>query len=42
MADVELADAAPLLEVEAIETRYGLTPRLFGPSPSVRSGEMAL
>jgi branched-chain amino acid transport system ATP-binding protein len=40
MSDQELADAAPLLEVENIETCYGLSQALFGLSLSVRSGEM--
>src|ERR1700676_2086189 len=40
MSDQELADAAPLLEVEEIETCYGLSQALFGLSLSVRSGEM--
>src|SRR5437879_13072594 len=35
-----MADAAPLLEVDAIETCYGLSQVLFGMSLSVRSGEM--
>jgi branched-chain amino acid transport system ATP-binding protein len=35
-----MADAAPLLEVEAIETCYGLSQVLFGMSLQVRSGEM--
>jgi branched-chain amino acid transport system ATP-binding protein len=35
-----MADAAPLLEVEGIETCYGLSQVLFGMSLSVRSGEM--
>ena len=35
-----MADAAPLLEVESIETCYGLSQVLFGMSLSVRSGEM--
>jgi branched-chain amino acid transport system ATP-binding protein len=35
-----MADAAPLLEVDAIETCYGLSQVLFGLSLSVRSGEM--
>ena len=35
-----MADAAPLLEVEAIETCYGLSQVLFGLSLTVRSGEM--
>ena len=35
-----MADLAPLLEVEAIETCYGLSQVLFGLSLSVRSGEM--
>src|SRR5664279_4534077 len=39
MADL-LADLAPLLEIEAIETCYGLSQVLFGLSLSVRSSEM--
>src|SRR3954454_15976570 len=35
-----MADAAPLLEVDVIETCYGLSQVLFGMSMSVRSGEM--
>src|SRR5882724_4411140 len=35
-----MADAAPLLEVEGIETCYGLSQVLFGLSLQVRSGEM--
>src|ERR1700710_1975325 len=35
-----MADATPLLEVENIETCYGLSQVLFGMSLSVRSGEM--
>src|SRR5258707_13917585 len=35
-----MADAIPLLEVEAIETCYGLSQVLFGLSLIVRSGEM--
>src|SRR5258708_7505735 len=35
-----MADAIPLLEVEAIETCYGLSQVLFGLSLVVRSGEM--
>ncbi len=35
-----MTDAAPLLEVDAIETCYGLSQVLFGMSLSVRSGEM--
>jgi len=35
-----MADAMPLLEIEAIETCYGLSQVLFGLSLSVRSGEM--
>ena len=35
-----MADAAPLLEIENIETCYGLSQALFGMSLSVRSGEM--
>ena len=35
-----MADSAPLLEVEGLETCYGLSQVLFGLSLSVRSGEM--
>src|SRR3981189_629805 len=35
-----MAAAAPLLEVDGIETCYGLSQVLFGLSLSVRSGEM--
>ena len=35
-----MAELTPLLEVEAIETCYGLSQVLFGLSLSVRSGEM--
>ena len=35
-----MADAAPLLEIEGIETCYGLSQVLFGLSLSVRVGEM--
>src|ERR1700680_766286 len=35
-----MADAAPLLEVENIETCYGLSQVLFGLSLQVRTGEM--
>jgi branched-chain amino acid transport system ATP-binding protein len=35
-----MADAAPLLELENVETCYGLSQVLFGLSLSVRSGEM--
>ena len=35
-----MADSAPLLDVENIETCYGLSQVLFGLSFSVRSGEM--
>ena len=35
-----MADSAPLLDVENIETCYGLSQVLFGLSLSVRSGEM--
>jgi branched-chain amino acid transport system ATP-binding protein len=35
-----MVDAAPLLEVQAIETCYGLSQVLFGLSLSVKSGEM--
>ena len=40
MADEELADATPLLELDGIETCYGLSQVLFGLSLSVRTGEM--
>jgi branched-chain amino acid transport system ATP-binding protein len=36
----EIADAAPLLEVEGIETCYGQSQVLFGLSLTVRPGEM--
>src|ERR1700737_1513412 len=35
-----MADATPLLDVEGIETCYGLSQVLYGLSLSVRSGEM--
>src|SRR6204780_1075098 len=35
-----MADDAPLLEIEGIETCYGLSQVLFGMSLSIRSGEM--
>ncbi len=35
-----MADAAPLLELDSIETCYGLSQVLFGLSLSIRSGEM--
>src|SRR6201996_3424196 len=40
MAGETSADAAPLLEVEGLETCYGLSQVLFGLSLSVRNGEM--
>src|ERR1700681_1380356 len=40
MSDQELADTAPLLEVEEIETCYSLSQVLFGLSLCVHSGEM--
>src|ERR1700736_181377 len=40
LSDQELADAVPLLEVEAIETCYGLSQVLFGLSLSIHAGEM--
>src|ERR1700722_3123734 len=40
MSDEELADAGPLLDVDGIETCYGLSQVLFGMSLSVRTGEM--
>jgi branched-chain amino acid transport system ATP-binding protein len=35
-----MADAAPLLEIDGVETCYGLSQVLFGMSLSIRSGEM--
>ena len=35
-----MADAAPLLEIDAIETCYGLSQVLFGLSLSINAGEM--
>ena len=35
-----MAEAPPLLEIENIETCYGLSQVLFGLSLSVRTGEM--
>ena len=35
-----MADATPLLEVDGIETCYGLSQVLFGMSLQVRTGEM--
>jgi branched-chain amino acid transport system ATP-binding protein len=40
MSNEELADATPLLELEDIETCYGLSQVLFGLSLQVNSGEM--
>jgi branched-chain amino acid transport system ATP-binding protein len=40
MSDEELADAAPLLELDGIETCYGLSQVLFGLSLRVNMGEM--
>ena len=40
MADVVRADAPPLLEIDGIETCYGLSQVLFGMSLKVRPGEM--
>src|SRR3979411_1095745 len=40
MSNEELADAPPLLEVDGIETCYGVSQVLYGLSLSVRSGEM--
>src|ERR1700685_941972 len=40
MAKGTSADAAPLLEVEGLETCYGLSQVLFGLSLSIHSGEM--
>jgi branched-chain amino acid transport system ATP-binding protein len=40
MSNEELADATPLLELDGIETCYGLSQVLFGLSLQVKSGEM--
>jgi branched-chain amino acid transport system ATP-binding protein len=40
MSDTKLADAAPLLEIDGIETCYGLSQVLFGLSLSIHVGEM--
>src|SRR5260370_40508028 len=40
MADAKMAGTAPLLEVDGIETCYGLSQVLFGLSLTIRSGEM--
>ena len=40
MAKGTSADTAPLLEVEGLETCYGLSQVLFGLSLSIQSGEM--
>ena len=40
LADAKLADATPLLELEGIETCYGLSQVLFGMSLRVNMGEM--
>src|SRR3954469_16650875 len=40
MSDTKLAEPAPLLEIDAIETCYGLSQVLFGLSLSIRAGEM--
>jgi branched-chain amino acid transport system ATP-binding protein len=40
MTDKEMADASVLLEVDGIETCYGLSQVLFGLSFSIRAGEM--
>jgi branched-chain amino acid transport system ATP-binding protein len=40
MTDATPPDAAPLLDVEGLETCYGLSQVLFGMTLSVRSGEM--
>src|SRR5205823_8840329 len=39
-SDTKLAEPAPLLEIDAIETCYGLSQVLFGLSLSIRAGEM--
>src|SRR5947209_9805805 len=40
MSDTKLAEPASLLEIDAIETCYGLSQVLFGLSLSIRAGEM--
>src|SRR3954468_1439678 len=40
MADAQLADTAALLDVDGIETCYGLSQVLFGVSLSIKAGEM--
>src|ERR1035438_4047195 len=40
MSDSKMADAAPLLEIDGIETCYGLSQVLFGLSLSINAGEM--
>ena len=40
MFDTKLAEPAPLLEIDAIETCYGLSQVLFGLSLSISAGEM--
>src|SRR5437016_14433729 len=40
MSETKLADTAPLLEIDGIETCYGLSQVLFGLSLSISSGEM--
>jgi branched-chain amino acid transport system ATP-binding protein len=40
MSDTELADTAALLDVDGIETCYGLSQVLFGLSLSIKAGEM--
>src|SRR6266480_3969412 len=39
-SDTKLAEPAPLLEIDAIETCYGLSQVLFGVSLSIKAGEM--
>src|SRR5437588_4951990 len=40
LSDTKLAEPAPLLEIDAIETCYGLSQVLFGLSLSISAGEM--
>src|SRR5271170_1566644 len=40
MSDSKMSDTAPLLEIDGIETCYGLSQVLFGLSLSIQSGEM--
>src|SRR5271170_2728719 len=40
MSDSKMSDTAPLLEIDGIETCYGLSQVLFGLSLSIKPGEM--